>query len=118
MEQKELIQYEDFLKLDIRIGEILEAEMVEGADKLIKCTINFGDELGTRTIVSGIKEFIEPEDLVGKKLPYVINLEPRKLRGVMSEGMLLAAAPMTEEGERGLSFLEPSTGTPAGTTIG
>lgn len=114
-EQKELIQYEDFEKLDIRIGEIVAAEMVPDTDKLIKCTINFG-EIGERTIVSGIKEFIEPEELIGKHLPYLINLEPRKLRGVVSEGMLLAGAPKIEGGERGLTLLESNA--PAGTTIG
>ena len=117
-EQKPEITYEDFLKIDIRIGHILAAEMVEGTDKLIKCTIDFGETLGERTIVSGIKEFYEPEALVGKHLPYIINLAPRKLRGVVSEGMLLAAAPLDIEGVRGLALLEPGTEASAGTTIG
>ena len=116
-EQKETIAYSDFEKLDIRIGEVIAAEMVPDTDKLIKCTINFG-ELGERTIVSGIREWVSPEELVGKKLPYLINLEPRKLRGVVSEGMLLAGAPEIIEGERGLALPLFAEDTPAGTTIG
>lgn len=116
--QKAEIEYADFLKLDIRIGYILAAEQVEGTDKLIKCTVDFGEDIGERTIVSGIKEWYEPEQLVGKSLPYLINLAPRKLRGVVSEGMLLAAAPLGDDGERGLALLESGTQMPVGTTIG
>ncbi len=118
VQAKEEITYDDFTKLDIRIGHILAAEQVEGTDKLIKCTIDFGEDVGERTIVSGIKEWYEPEQLVGKHLPYLINLAPRTLRGVVSEGMLLAAAPLNAEGERGLALLESGTQMPAGTTIG
>src|SRR3989344_2535111 len=75
------ISYEDFAKLDIRIGTVIAAEMVPETDKLIKCAVDFG-ELGERTIVSGIAEWKKPEDLVGKQLPYIVNLTPRILRGV------------------------------------
>ncbi|MCE9541143.1 methionine--tRNA ligase subunit beta [Candidatus Kaiserbacteria bacterium] len=95
------IQYEDFAKLDIRIGKILAAEKVPETDKLIKCTIDFG-ELGERTIVSGIAEWKTPEELVGKLLPYIVNLAPRLLRGVESQGMLLAASD-----ESGVALLSP-----------
>ena len=118
MEVKEEITYEDFTKLDIRIGHILTAEMVPDTDKLIKCTIDFGEGIGKRTIVSGIREWYEPEQLVGKRLPYLINLAPRNLRGVMSEGMLLAAALVDESGQRSLALLESTADIPAGTTIG
>lgn len=119
MKIKEEITYDDFTKLDIRIGHILAAEMVPDTDKLIKCTIDFGEEVGERTIVSGIREWYEPEQLVGKRLPYLINLAPRELRGVTSEGMLLAAAPIdTDTKERGLALLELDDDTPSGTTIG
>ena len=91
--------------------------MVPDTDKLIKCTIDFG-ELGERTIVSGIREWIAPEALVGKRLPYLINLAPRTLRGVVSEGMLLAGAPVQDDGSRGLALPEFSEDTPPGTTIG
>jgi len=97
----EEISYDDFAKLDIRIGLVVAAEKIENADKLIKCTVDFG-ELGTRTIVSGIAEWKAPEALVGKRLPYVVNLAPRMLRGVESQGMLLAASD-----ENGVALLSP-----------
>lgn len=106
---EEYISYEDFLKVDIRIGTIKEAEMIPDTDKLIKCTVDFG-ELGTRTIVSGIAEHYAPEDLIGKQCPYVINLAPRKLRGVVSEGMLFASSP-----DGGCVLLHPDREIPAGT---
>ncbi len=87
------ISYEDFAKLDIRVGTVLAAELVPDTDKLIKCTVDFGDASvggGMRTIVSGIAQWKSPEELVGKQLPYVTNLAPRVLRGIESQGMLLA----------------------------
>ena len=85
--------------------------MVEGADKLIKCTVDLG-ELGERTIVSGIAEWKKPEELVGKRLPYIVNLAPRVLRGVTSEGMLLAASD-----ESGVALLEPERELSAGSKL-
>lgn len=85
------ISYEDFSKLDIRVVTITAAEPIEGADKLLKITLDAGEALGERTIAAGIKAWYSPEDLVGKQVVYLANLEPRKLRGVMSQGMLLAA---------------------------
>ena len=90
LEETSNISYDDFAKLDIRIGTVLAAERVADTDKLIKCTVDLG-ELGTRTIVSGIAQWKTPEELVGKQLPYVVNLAPRVLRGIESQGMLLAA---------------------------
>ena len=101
----EEISYEDFAKVDVRIGTVIAAEMIPETDKLIKCTVDFGDApegLGTRTIVSGIAEWKKPEELVGKQLPYVVNLAPRKLRGVVSEGMLFAT-----HDENGVVLLGP-----------
>lgn len=86
---KPQITYDDFARLDIRLGRIVAAEMIPETDKLIKCTIDFGS-LGERTIVSGIALFRSPESLVGKTLPYIVNLAPKMLRGVESHGMLLA----------------------------
>lgn len=105
------ISYEDFAKLDIRIGRVVAAEPIEGADKLIKCTIDFGD-FGVRTIVSGIKEWKSPEELVGKELPYIVNLAPRMLRGVESQGMLIAASD-----ESGVALLQPERDVPPGTKL-
>jgi methionyl-tRNA synthetase len=106
------IQYDDFAKLDIRIGTVIAAELVAETDKLIKCTIDFG-EFGTRTIVSGIALFRKPEELLGKQLPYIVNLAPRILRGVESQGMLLAASP----GGEGLALLIPDSEVPNGTKL-
>ncbi len=106
------ITYDDFAKLDIRVGTVRAAERVPETDKLIKCTIDFG-ELGVRTIVSGIALFRNPEDLIGKQLPYIVNLEPRMLKGIESQGMLLAASP----GGDGLALLIPDAPVPNGTRL-
>lgn len=106
------IHYDDFAKVEIRVGTVVAAELVPDTDKLIKCTIDFG-EFGTRTIVSGIALFRAPEELIGKQLPYIVNLEPRVLRGVESQGMLLAASP----GEDGLALLIPDSPVPNGTKL-
>jgi methionyl-tRNA synthetase len=114
-EEKPEIQYDDFAKLDIRVGKVLAAEMVPDTDKLIKCTIDFGDPPaggGVRTIVSGIAQWKKPEELVGKLLPYVFNLAPRMLRGVESQGMLLAASD-----EQGVALLQPERDIAAGTKL-
>ena len=83
------ITFDDFMKMDLRVAEIKACEEVPGADKLYKLTIDMGEE---RTIVAGIKLYYAKEDLVGKKIAVVSNLEPRKLRGIESHGMLLAAS--------------------------
>ena len=88
-----MITYEDFAKLDIKIGTIVNAEKVEGADKLLKLQVDLGEE--KRQVVAGIAEWYSPEDLVGKQVPVLTNLEPRKLRGVESQGMILAAGDRT-----------------------
>lgn len=84
------IQYEDFVKLDLRAAKVVAAEEIEGADKLLKLTLDVG-ELGERTVASGIKEWYTPDDLIGKTIVYLANLAPRKLRGVVSQGMIIAA---------------------------
>ncbi|KHO61484.1 methionyl-tRNA synthetase [Thermoanaerobacter sp. YS13] len=84
------ITIEDFAKIQLRVAEILEAEKVEGSDKLIKMKLKVGEE--TRQIVGGIARYYTPEELVGKKIIIVYNLEPKKLRGIESQGMLLAAS--------------------------
>ncbi|WP_318343455.1 methionine--tRNA ligase [Flagellimonas baculiformis] len=101
MPQKETITYDDFAKLDMRVGTILEAEKMPKADKLLMLKIDTG--LDTRTIVSGIAESFKPEEIIGKKVTVLVNLAPRKLRGVESEGMIL----MTENQEGKLVFMNP-----------
>lgn len=89
------IKYDDFQKLDLRIAKIVDVEEIEGADKLWKLTLDVGDAedggLGERTICAGIKQVYPPEELKGKLVPYLANLEPKVLRGVESQGMLIAA---------------------------
>ncbi|AZT89363.1 methionine--tRNA ligase [Caldicellulosiruptor changbaiensis] len=89
-EKKEYISIEDFSKIELRVAKILEAEKIEGADKLLKLIVDLGDE--KRQIVAGIAKHYSPEQLIGKKIVVVANLKPAKLRGVESQGMLLAAS--------------------------
>jgi methionine--tRNA ligase beta chain len=83
-----MITFDDFRKLDIRIGKIFSAEKVEGTDKLMRLEIVFGSE--KRQLVAGIAGFFEPDHLIGKEIPVLLNLESRKIRGVESQGMILA----------------------------
>ncbi|MEM0112776.1 MAG: methionine--tRNA ligase subunit beta [Fervidicoccaceae archaeon] len=89
------IEYGDFSKLDIRIGLVKSAERVSGSFKLIKLVVDLGP-LGERQIIAGIGEAYAPEDLVGKKLPVLTNIKPKKMMGLVSQGMILAAG--CEEG--------------------
>jgi methionyl-tRNA synthetase len=99
--QKELVSFDDFTKMDIRLGTILVAEKVEKADKLLQLTVQTG--IDTRTIVSGIAEHYSPEDIIGKTVAVLLNLAPRKIRGIESQGMIL----MAENKEGKLSFMIP-----------
>ncbi|MDO1513214.1 methionine--tRNA ligase [Maribacter confluentis] len=101
MPQKETITFDDFSKLDMRVGTIIEAEKMAKAKKLLVLKVDTG--LDVRTIVSGIAESFTPEEIVGKKVTVLINLAPRALRGVESEGMIL----MTENNEGKLVFVNP-----------
>lgn len=109
--QKPPIKFEDFEKMDIRVGHIIAAERVPKADKLLKLTVDTG--LDKRTVVSGIAEHYSPEDVIGKKVSILLNLEPRKIRGVESQGMIL----MAENAEGKLSFLSPEDGFDAGCAV-
>lgn len=84
-----MITFEDFKKLDLRVVKILKAENIEGSDKLLKLQIDLGEE--KRQLVSGIAKFYQPEDLIGKQIIIIVNLEPRMIFGFESQGMLLAA---------------------------
>ncbi|MBI4126692.1 MAG: methionine--tRNA ligase subunit beta [Deltaproteobacteria bacterium] len=87
----ETIDITDFAKIDLRVAEILTAERVEGTEKLVKLEISLGEE-SRRQIVAGIAQHYTPEELIGKRIVVVANLKPAKLRGVESQGMLLAAS--------------------------
>jgi methionyl-tRNA synthetase len=103
--QKEAIQFDDFAKMDIRVGTILEAEKMPKANKLLILKVDTG--IDVRTIVSGIAESFKPEDIVGKRVTVLVNLAPRNLRGVESQGMIL----MTTNAEGKLVFVNPDTST-------
>jgi methionine--tRNA ligase beta chain len=83
------ITFEDFKKIDLRVGKILEAEKIEGSEKLLKLIVDLGKE--KRQLVAGIGKYYRPEDLIGKEIVVVANLEPKKIMGIESQGMLLAA---------------------------
>jgi methionyl-tRNA synthetase len=85
------IAIDDFVKIDLRVGQVVSAERVKGADKLLQMKIDIGEEQ-PRTIVAGIAETYSPEAMLGRKVVIVANLQPRKLRGIESNGMLVAAS--------------------------
>jgi len=100
-EQKPSISFDDFTKLDIRVGTILEAEKLAKTKKLLKLIIDTG--IDKRTVVSGIAEYYKPEDIIGKQVSVLVNLESRKLRGIESQGMIL----MAENSDGTLAFVQP-----------
>jgi methionyl-tRNA synthetase len=102
----ETIKFSDWQKLDIRTGKILSVEDLEGADKLYKLSVDLGEELGKRTIVAGIKPYYKKEDLKGKMCTIFTNLEPRKIKGIESQGMLLAAVKEDGNGKEVVKILE------------
>ena len=99
--KKAEITYDDFAKIDLRVGTILKAEKVEKADKLLKLELDMGTEI--RTVVSGIALHFKPEDIVGKQVTVVANLAPRKMRGIESNGMIL----MAQNADGRLIFVSP-----------
>src|SRR4051794_36267263 len=113
-----MITIDDFAKLELRVGTVLEAEEVAGSEKLIKQIVDFGEEIGKRQILSGIRKWFKPSQLVGKQFVYITNLEPRMMMGLESNGMLLAADPPAgEAGGKKPSPLKPSSKVPAGSKI-
>lgn len=108
-----MITYEDFSKLEIKIGTITAVEVVEGADRLLRLSVDVG-EAEPRQIISGIREYFEDiQSLVGVQCPFLTNLAPREIRGLESQGMILAAG----GGEAGFALFHPSQPLPAGTPV-
>jgi len=103
-----VINFEDFQKVEIQIGTIIEAVSVENSEKLLKLTVDFGEE--KRQVLSGIAKFYSPEDLLNKQFPFVTNLEPRQIMGLESQAMILAAGDEA-------SLLQPIRNVPNGTKI-
>lgn len=104
------IGFDDFIKVDLRVARIVDAQAVEGADKLLQLTLDIGGE--TRNVFSGIKSAYKAEDLVGRLTVMVANLAPRKMRFGLSEGMVLAAGD-----KEGIYLLEPDSGAQPGMRV-
>ena len=107
---KPVIAFEDFAKLDLRVGKVIECTEKEGSEKLLRLKVDFGEE--TRIILSGIKQWYEPEELLNKQFIFVYNLAPRKIMDEESQGMILAA-----EGKEKPLPLTPLEETTIGATI-
>jgi methionyl-tRNA synthetase len=90
-EGRDQISYSDFERIDLRAGKVVLAERIEGSDKLLKLKVNLGLEIGERQIIAGIGRTYAPQDLIGREIIVVVNLKPRNLMGLESQGMLLAA---------------------------
>ncbi|WP_373494810.1 methionine--tRNA ligase subunit beta, partial [Aquiflexum sp.] len=108
---KDIITYDDFAKLDMRVVKVLTAEPMPKSKKLLRLTVETG--LGVKTVLSGVAEHFKPEDLIGKQVTMLINLAPRKMMGVDSEGMIL----MAEDRDGRLRLLQPNEATASGSTI-
>ena len=112
-----MINYEEFKKVELRVGKVLAAERVEGSEKLLKLSVDLGEKdeaaaMKPRQIIAGIGTVYAPEQMVGKEIIVVANLEPRKLMGLESQGMLLAAS-----GEGGPIILMPEREVPPGSEV-
>ena len=106
----DIVSFEEFKKMDLRVAHILKAERVAGTDKLLKLEVDIGTE--TRTLVAGVGDVYKPEDLAGKKLAVIVNLRPAVIRGVESRGMILAAE---WQGKAKIAFFDQDI--PAGAKI-
>lgn len=108
--EKSKISYEDFAKLEMRIGLVKSAEPIENSEKLLKLLVDFGGE--ERQVVSGIKKFYSIEDIIGRKFVFVTNLQKRKIMGMESQAMIMAA-----ESEEGIVLLQPEKDIAPGSKI-
>lgn len=115
MQTKDTIQFDDFAKLDLRVATIVAAEPHPNADRLLKLQVEFDDE--RRQICAGIKQFYEPDDLVGKQVVVVTNLAPRTIRGEQSNGMLLAAGVEHDDQLQDIVLIAPARQVPAGAKV-
>ena len=107
-----MISIDEFSKIEVKVGTVVSAEHVPETDKLLRLMVDFAEETGPRQIVSGIKAYVnEPEDLVGRQLAFVTNLQPRIIKGLESNGMLFAVG-----SDEAFAFLTPDRQVPPGTT--
>lgn len=113
---KDIIEYPDFEKLDLRVGKITAAEVPAWSKKLMQFTVDFGEEIGTKTILSGIQAWYTPADFIGKNFPFVVNLAERKMGEGVSQGMMIMADGKVDGEDHPIVFPLPDTATP-GTVI-
>lgn len=113
-----MLSIDDFKKVEMRAGKILSAEKVEGSEKLLKLSVDFGEET-PRQVLSGIAKYVQPEDLVGVTCGFVTNLEPRSIMGMESQAMIMAVSgePSEQNPNGFFSLLKVSDGTPPGSTV-
>ena len=112
-----MITFEDFQKVEIKIGTVLSAEKVEGSEKLLKLSVNFG-ETAPSQVVSGIaKTFTAPQKLIGKQFAFIANLEPRSIMGLESQAMILATHKQKKIGEE-IVLIKPTKKVPSGSKLG
>lgn len=110
-----MITYDDFKKVEMKVGQIVTAEPVEKSEKLLRLTVDFGEE-NPRQVISGIAKSYKPEDIIGKQFVFVVNLEPRSIMGLESQAMILAANG-DPSADGGPIALTPNSPTPNGATI-
>lgn len=109
-----IIKFSDWEKFDLRVAKILNVDEIDGADKLYKLSIDLGKELGKRTLVAGLKPYYKKDELKNKRCVVFTNLEPRKLKGIESQGMLLAAV---DEKKNKVCLLQPESEIELGSKI-
>ncbi|HBB56922.1 TPA: methionine--tRNA ligase subunit beta [Patescibacteria group bacterium] len=113
-----MINFDDFQKIEIKVGGILSAEKVEGSEKLLKLSVDFGEEI-PRQVVSGIaKTFTTPEILIGKQFIFITNLEPRKIMGLESQAMILATHKKFKDGSEEIVLTKPAKKVLNGSRLG
>jgi tRNA-binding protein len=113
-----MITYDDFVKAEIRVGTVVDASVPEGSRSVIKLTVHFGEEVGEKTIFSGILKWYQPEDLRGKQFAFVLNLPPKKMGDLgESEGMIMAAVPKDAEGNETAVLMPLVEKVPDGTRV-
>lgn len=106
-----MINIEEFLKVELKVGTVISCEEVEGSEKLLKLQIDLGEET-LRQVLSGVRKWYTPEDFIGKQVVVIANLEPRKMMGLESQGMILAV-----DGEDGPVFLAPAKEVKSGSKV-
>lgn len=114
---KELINFPDFSKLDLRVGLVEKAEDVEGSEKLIRLTVSFGKDYGLRTVLTGIRKWYKAKQLTGKKFLFLANLAPKKIMNQDSQGMILSSVIEDDGQVRDVQLIKVNKKIPEGTVI-